>query len=579
VELPEDAQVDEPTTEQRWFATRDNVLAVESIPDILVRAAQLWPEVHGLTVDDSRYTFAELEAAANSVARSLIAAGVRRGEHVGLLMPACLEFYAAYFGALMAGAVVAPLNTRFRGDELAYVIDDADVALVMTTNAFASVLDLPQLLADALPELRTQDSPQLQLERAPRLRRVVVFGRDEHAPFPHTHGADFLERGDSVTEQALTERRMSVRIGGPAMLMYTSGTTSRPKGCLLRHESLSRISRGIAERCSITPADALWDPLPVFHMGGLLPMLAMFRSGARHVSTAVFSPGPSLAQIEREGCTFCFAAFPTIVTDLHAHPDYATTNLDRVRLVLNTAPADQIEYTERVFPRAVVIAPYGLTEICGNTSFGLPEDPPELRHTTCGPPFPGVELRIVDPDTGALQPDEEIGEIQVRSPAMIDGYYKDTVQTPLVFIEGGWFRTGDLGRLVTGGRLEYIARLKDMMRVGGENVAPAEIEAHLATHPAVKLATVAAIPDRRLLEVPAAWVELQPGARVSEDELIEHCRGQMARFKLPRYVRFVEEWPVSATKIQKRTLVEALVAELDLSDRPIPTTTSRKDPA
>jgi fatty-acyl-CoA synthase len=559
---------EEQLAQQRWYATRDNVLAIEPIPDVLVKAAQLWPEVNGLTVDDEHYTFKGLEAAARSVAQSLIAGGLHRGEHVGLLMPACFEFYATYFGSLMAGAVVAPMNTRFRGDELAYVIDNADVALVMTTNAFSPVLDLPRLLAEALPELDQQQSLQLSLERAPMLRGVVVFGRDEHAPFPHTRGADFLKQGESVSEQALTERRMSVRVGGPAMLMYTSGTTSRPKGCLLRHESLSRISRGIAERCGITPADALWDPLPVFHMGGLLPMLAMFRSGARHVSQSVFRPGPGLAQIERERCTFCFAAFPTIVADLHAHPDYASTNLDGVRLVLNTAPPDQIEYTERVFPKAVVIAPYGLTEICGNTSFGIPEDPPELRRTTCGPPFPGVELRIVDPESGTPLSGEDVGEIQVRSPAMIDGYYKDTEQTPLVFIEDGWFRTGDLGRLVTGGRLEYIGRLKDMMRVGGENVAPAEVEALLVTHPAVKLATVAAVPDPRLLEVPAAWIELQPGAQVSEEELIEHCRGQIARYKLPRYVRFVEEWPMSATKIQKRHLVERLVAELGLSDRP-----------
>ena len=238
-----------------------------------------------------------------------------------------------------------------------------------------------------------------------------------------------------------------------------------------------------------------------------------------------------------------------------------------MRALLDTAPPATLREIGRRIPQAVVLTSYGLTEGGGVVAFSHLDDPERERTETGGRPFRGMEVRIADPDSDEDVPVGEVGQILVRGPGLFDGYNGDPARTAEV-MRGGWLHTGDLGRIDAEGRIAYVGRSKDMLKVGGENVAALEIEAFLGSHPDVKIVQVVGVPDDKYLEVPAAFVELDAGGTVTEDELLDYCRGRIAAFKVPRYVRFVTDWPMSATKIQKHRLREALLVELGLDASP-----------
>jgi fatty-acyl-CoA synthase len=246
------------------------------------------------------------------------------------------------------------------------------------------------------------------------------------------------------------------------------------------------------------------------------------------------------------------------------HPDFARFDLSAIRLVLDTGSPEALAETQARLPGAAVITLYGMTEAGGGVAFSHPDEPPQTRLTTAGRPVRGTEVRIVEPGTDDDLPAGERGEIVVRSPGVFAGYHRAPEATSAV-LRDGWLHTGDLGVLDDEGRLTYIARLKDMLKVGGENVAAAEVEAYLGTHPAVKIAQVVGVPDDRYEEVPAAFIELHSGCELDEDAIIRYCKGRIASFKIPRHVRFVTSWPMSASKIQKYLLRRSILAELERS--------------
>jgi acyl-CoA synthetase (AMP-forming)/AMP-acid ligase II len=276
-----------------------------------------------------------------------------------------------------------------------------------------------------------------------------------------------------------------------------------------------------------------------------------------------FEPGAALRQMATEQATFAYPTFPTITQTLIHHPEYDRTDLSRVRAILDVGPPDTLREVQARWPQAVLLTSYGLTEGGGVVCFSHLEDSEDDRVTTAGRPFRGMEIRIADEETDDELPRGQVGQILVRGPGLFDGYHKDAERTAEV-MRGGWLHTGDLGVMDEDGRVAYAGRTKDMLKVGGENVAALEIEAFLNAHPAVKIAQVVGVPDAKYIEVPAAFVELAPGQEVTEQELADHCRGTIASYKVPRYVRFVQEWPMSTTKIQKHRLRESLLAELGL---------------
>lgn len=535
-----------------------------TLPDLVVRAAERDPDGDALLFPTSRTSFAGLLARATTVARALAARGVVKGDHVGMVLPNMAEYVDVLLGSMLLGAWAVPINSRYKARELRHVVADADLKLVVTTDAVVEFVDYVALLAEAFPDLSSQpDSDRLRLDGAPLLESVVLVGE---RPRPGTvPWSTFLAGADAVDEAHVDTARGRIAVRDVGLMMYTSGTTAMPKGCPLSYEALVRpaVEAG-RTRFELTAADRMWDPLPMFHMSFVLPFVACLDAGAALLTMERFEPGEALAYMEREGATVNFASFPTITEAFLNHPSYDPSRL-RFRLVNNVAPPDQLRAMQARMPFARQISAYGLTEAGGVVSFSEPTDTPDQRATTSGRPFRGIEVQIRDLDTDAVvtAPGER-GEILLRGYCLFEGYYKDPAKDAETRTADGWFRTGDIGCLDADGRISYLGRSKDMLKVGGENVAAAEIEGHLATHPAVMLAQVVAAPDERYGEVAAAFVQLKPGAEATGDELIAHCRGAIASFKVPRHVRFVDEWPMSATKIQKYVLRERIAAELPL---------------
>ena len=540
---------------------------VTTMGDLLLTAADRNPDKLALVFPETRCTYAELAARALRRARSLQALGVKPRDHVGILMHTCPEFVELYFAIALCGAVIVPINARYKASEIGYVVENADLVTVITTAAVAEQVNFVERLEAALPGLSAQPDPRrLSIGTAPRLRNVVRFGAGERAGF--ISDAAFDAGADGVPEIAVHETRLGVRVRDVALMLYTSGTTANPKGCLITHEAQVRNSIALGRhRYRLTAEDSLWSPLPMFHIAAVLPMLAIFDVGGTYLTMGYFDPGVALQMLEEHKVTATYPSFVTIMQGLIYHPDFASRDLTSVRLMNSNfavQPPGVSEPIMKAMPGAVQVGSFGMTEASGTVSTGSPSEPESQRITRLGRPLPGLEVRVIDPDGRDVATGGR-GEVLVRGYSLFEGYYRDAEKTAQALDADGWFHTGDIGSLDAAGTIMFHGRIKDMLKVGGENVAAAEIEAQLQKHPAVKLAQVVGIPDSKYEEVPAAFIELQPGQTVTPEELIELCRRDIASFKVPRQVRFVTEWPMSSSKIQKFRLRTALLEELGLS--------------
>jgi len=339
-------------------------------------------------------------------------------------------------------------------------------------------------------------------------------------------------------------------------MIFSSGTTSRPKACMLTHRSLCLTGAALMERFRLTAEDRIWDPLPLFHMSTMLPLAACRAAGACFVGMGHFDADQAMALLRDERPTVQYAAFPTIISALVTHPAFPEYDQSRLRINHVVGPPDLLRRYAGLFPGAVAVNSYGLTEATGVPCYSALDDPQEMLFETSGALFDGMEAYIADAH-GAPVPDGVAGEICLRGFGIFAGYYDDPAATKEAVDSKGWLHTGDLGRIGPGGRLIYDGRLKDMLKIGGENVAAIELESFLMTHPAIRMAQVIGVPDERLMEVAAAYIELNPGMEMREEDVVTHCVGNIASYKIPRYVRFVTEWPMSATKVQKFALRKA----------------------
>ena len=542
-------------------------ISVTTMGDLLLNAADRYPDTLALVFPDSKYTYAELAARALQRARGLQALGVKPRDHVGILMNTCPAFVEIFFAAALCGAVVVPINARYRPAELAYVVENADLVTLVTADAVADQVNFVERLGSAFPDLQRQaDARALQLTTAPRLRNIVLMGRSSAPGF--LGESDFETLGQTVPERDVHVSRLGVRVRDVGLMLYTSGTTANPKGCLITHEAQVRNSIALGRhRYRLTHEDRFWSPLPMFHIASVLPMLAIFDVGGTYLTMSYFDAGVALAMLERFQVTATYPCFVTIMQGLIFHPNFASTDLSRVKFMNSNfavQPAIVAESIMRAMPQALQVGSFGMTETAGTVCTGSPDEPESLRITRLGKPLPGLAVRIVDPETGREVAAGVHGEVLVRGYSTLEAYYKDAEKTAQAIDADGWFHTGDIGSLDGNGTIMFHGRYKDMLKVGGENVAAAEIEALLCRHPAVKLAQVVGIPDAKYSEVPAAFVEMNPGHTVSEAELLSFCKLEVAAFKVPRVVRFVEEWPMSSSKIQKFRLRTALVNELGL---------------
>jgi fatty-acyl-CoA synthase/long-chain acyl-CoA synthetase len=542
-------------------------IQVTTIGDLLLQAADRYPDKLALVLPESRLTYGQLAARAMQRARSLKALGVKPRDHVGILMHTCGEFVELFFAVAFCGGVIVPINARYKANELAYVIENGDLVTVITTDAVADQVNFVERLTAALPGLAENgEARHLQVRTAPKLRNIVLLGKSKARGF--VTQSEFESAAAAVAEAGVHATRLRVRVRDVAMMLYTSGTTANPKGCLITHEAQVRNSIALGRhRYRLTADDKFWSPLPLFHIASVLPMLAIFDVGGTYLTMGHFDPGVALRMLEDYEVTATYPCFVTIIQGLIYHPDFAGTNLTRIRLMNSNfavQPPGVAAPIMKAMPKALQVGSFGMTETAGTVCTGSPDEPLELRITRLGRPLPGLEVRIVDPEKQSDVPVGTRGEVLVRGYSLLEGYYRDAEKTAQAIDADGWYHTGDIGSLDDQGTIMFHGRFKDMLKVGGENVAAAEIEALLGRHPAVKLAQVVGIPDDKYVEVPAAFVELKPAVQATEAELIAYCRKEISSFKVPRVVRFVTEWPMSASKIQKFRLRAGLLAELGL---------------
>jgi fatty-acyl-CoA synthase len=517
-----------------------------------------------LVFPDERRSHGELNAAARAWAKALIGMGVRAGDNVGILLTTRPEFVELMFGIAMAGAVAVPVNARYQAGELSFLVRDADLTVLFTTGKVADQLDFGARLMSALPSLKDAPDPhRLSLDEAPMLRSIVCLDAP-CAPYLLSREAA-LAKGSDIDDAAVDARIDAVDPTETGLVLYTSGTTANPKGAMITHRAIVGNSRNLGKRYEVGEDDKVWSPLPIFHIAGILPMTMVLDAGGAYLTIPHFEPGVALAMLGREGATVAYPSFVTIMQDLITHPSFATTDLSRLRLMNSNfavQPAWIKEAMTKAMPHTVQVGTYGLTEAAGTVCTSRIDDSFDLRTGRLGVPLDEWEVRIVDIETGRDCALGEKGEIVARGPNMLKGYYNAPEKTAEA-LRDGWFYSGDIGSFDESGHIMFHGRTKDMLKVGGENVAAAEIEAMLQSHPAVKLAQVVGIPDDRYVEVPAAFIELADGQEATESELIAHCDGKLARFKTPRHIRFVTAWPMSTSKIQKYRLRDQLVGELE----------------
>ena len=543
-------------------------IQVTTIGDLLLTAADRHPDALALVFPDRTITYRELADNALRRARALQALGVRPREHVGVLMHTCAEFVETFFAIAFCGAVIVPINARYKSSELAYVIENGDLVTVVTTDAVADSVNFVERLNGALKDLpRNRQARDLELAGAPRLRNIVLLGRTRSAGY--LSEAEFEQAVHDVDESSVHRARLRVRVRDVGLMLYTSGTTANPKGCLITHEAMVRNSIALGRhRYRLTQDDRMWSPLPMFHIAAVLPMLAIFDVGGTYCTMGYFDAGVALQMLEKYQVTAMYPSFVTIMQGLVYHPSFADVDLSRVKLMNSNfavQPPGVAEPIMAAMPRALQVGSFGMTEAAGTVCTGGWDEAEARRITRLGRPLPGLEVRIVNPENGHDLKNGLRGEVLVRGYSLFEGYYKDAEKSAQALDADGWFHTGDIGSLDDDGTIMFHGRIKDMLKVGGENVAAAEIEGLLGRHPAVKLAQVVGIPDAKYVEVPAAFVELKPGSKAGEKELIEFCRKEISSFKVPRHVRFVTEWPMSSSKIQKFRLRDALLAELGLA--------------
>ncbi len=542
---------------------------VFTLSDLLLTAAKGRPDADALVFPDSRQSYRTLYGRARQWAKAFMALGVQPREHVALLMTTQPEFVEALFGAALCGAACVPINARYAPAELAYLIDNADITTLVTTDKVADAVDFVGRLNEAFADLSAAAIPQsLAIKKAPRLRNIILTGKGSPPGFVSESAIAALWQ--SVSDADLDTRIKGVRPDDLGLILYTSGTTANPKGCMIAHSAITANSRALGRyRYELTENDRFWSPLPIFHIAGILPMVAVFDVGGAYLTIPHFDAGLALEMLEREKATATYPSFVTIMQDLINHPNFPSTDLSRVRLMnsnLGVQPAAIKDAICKAMPHTIQVGTYGLTEASGTVTTSRLTDSLETRTSRLGVPLKGWELKILDVESRRPCGIDEKGEICIRGPGMLTGYYKDNEKTAEAIDSDGWLHTGDLGSLNADGQIMFHGRTKDMLKVGGENVAAAEIEAVLNSHPAVELAQVVGAPDPRYEEVAAAFIKLKTVERTGEQDLIDYCQGKLARFKIPRYIRFVDDWPMSTSKIQKFKLKDRIAREIAADD-------------
>jgi acyl-CoA synthetase (AMP-forming)/AMP-acid ligase II len=527
----------------------------ETIPGAVMASIAARPGAEAVVEPERRVTYGELGELLVASTRAMMGAGVGPGDRVAIWAPNGLGWIVAALGAQCAGAALVPINTRFKGEEAAWLLSASKAPLLVSTVGF--------LDTDTVGMLSSAETP------LPDLRRIVLLpGSRPPKEAPDAAlvetWSDFLARGDEVEPAAATARRGSVRPADASDVLFTSGTTGRPKGVVMSHGQTVRLFREWSDFAGLEPGDRYLIVNPFFHMFGYKAgWLASLMRGATIFPVPVFEVPTVLSLVERERITF-LPGPPTLYRSILDHPDRGGFDLGSLRVAVTGAadiPVTLIEEMRVELPFRRVLVGYGLTE-AGTCTGSHPDDDAETIATTVGRAMPGFEIVVADAD-GQELPRGETGELLVRGHGVMQGYLDDPDATAAAIDERGFLHTGDLATMDERGVVRIVGRLKDMILVGGFNVYPAEVENALLGHDAIGQVAVVGLPDARLGEVPAAYVVPAAGTVVDPDAIVHWARERLANYKVPRHVIAIGALPINATgKVVKQELRDRAAAEL-----------------
>ena len=500
------------------------------------------------------YTYSELLQAVNRAARALLHLGVERGDRVGIWSPNAAEWMISQFAAAKVGAILVNVNPSYQLRELEFALTQSGMTVLIAARRFRKS-DYVDMLSSLMP-------------RIPSLRHLVYLGTGANPGA--TAWSDFIELGDRVDDAALSARERELQFDDPINIQYTSGTTGAPKGATLSHHNILNNGFLVGEVLKYTEADRICVPVPFYHcFGCVMANLAAVTHGAAIVLPAEsFDPEATLQAIETHRCTSIYGVPTMFIAELE-HTSFGKTCLDSLRTGIMAGAPCPIEVMKQVMERMhipEITICYGMTETSPVSFQSAVDDPIEARVSTVGHIHPHLECKIVDPATGAVVPRGTSGELCTRGYSVMLGYWENAAATADSIDAARWMHTGDLAVMRGDGYVNISGRIKDMIIRGGENVYPREIEEFLYSHPKVSEVQVIGVPDVKYGEEICAWVRLREGEAATDEELRAYCCGQIAGYKIPRYIRFTREFPTTVTgKIQKFKMREISILELGLT--------------
>lgn len=516
-----------------------------------------------------RWSYSEFRDYVDKVARGLIKMGVRKGDHVAIWATNVPQWILTQFATAKIGAVLVTVNTNYKAFELEYLLRQSDTTTLIMIRGFKDS-DYLSHIYHLCPELKESEPGKLNSSRLPMLKNIIYIGEER---YPGIYNWDDLYKmGDEVFQEELQTIESTLDCHDVINMQYTSGTTGFPKGVMLTHHNIINNGDAIGECMKLTHTDRLCIPVPLFHcFGCVLGVMACVTKGATMVIEDHFNPIKVMESVQNERCT-ALHGVPTMFISILSHPDFRKYDFSTLRTGIMAGSPCPIEVMKQVVEkmnmREITIA-YGQTEASPVITQTRTDDPLELRVSTVGRPLPGIEVRIIDPDTGADVPPGTQGELITRGYGVMKGYYKMEEATKAAIDKDGWLHTGDLAIMDENGYCKITGRLKDMIIRGGENIYPREIEEFMYTHPAVKDVQVIGVPDQKYGEEVFAYVIMKDDIEEipTEEEMVQFVKNGLSRFKAPRYIRYIDNYPMTANgKIQKFKLRQIAIEELGLQE-------------
>jgi fatty-acyl-CoA synthase len=559
-----------PPTLSYVSGTSDTPLLGQTIGDNFDATVARYPDHDGLIVPHQgvRYSYRQLQAAVDECARALMALGIAKGDRVGIWAPNRAEWTITQFATAKIGAILVNINPAYRTSELEYVVRQSGLRLLVCAVRLKSS-DYVGMVNELIPELAaTPDSPaRIHSARFPDLQYLVVLD-DEARPGMWTWPALLALAAETTPEQLATRQREQ-EFDDPINIQYTSGTTGFPKGATLSHHNILNNGFFVGEMMRFTDQDRLCIPVPLYHCFGMvMGNLTCVSHGAAMVYPAEsFDPLATLQTIEAERCTAVHGVPTMFIAELN-HAEFDRFDLSTLRTGIMAGSPCPIEVMRQVNSRMhmgeVEIA-YGMTETSPVSFQSRADDPIEKRVSTVGRVMPHLECKIVDPGTGAVVPRGTPGELCTRGYSVMLGYWNNPEATATAIDPARWMHTGDLATMDADSYVNIVGRIKDMIIRGGENVYPREIEEFLYTHPAIADVQVIGVPSKAYGEEIMAWVKLKPGTEATAEDVQNFCRGRISHYKIPRYVKFVDSFPMTVTgKIQKFLMRQQSIEDLNL---------------